>query len=370
MMKKKILFVLDRMVMGGVEVLLLDILNSVDTNKYEITVMTLFDGGELVHELPKKVNHVFLFGKQYKGIYRVLRFISPRIFYNTLIHENYDIEISFKTGLPEKIVAASRNPQSKKIAWIHGDMEYQNFGLESHVTKQKQTECYNKFDRIITVSEKCKQSFLNVTQTRTSVEKIYNAIKSEKIERKLSEELDISMDKNMINLITIARLHADKGIDRLIRAFSEGYKKNNNLRLHIIGHGPEEEKLKNLVEHFNLSRVVTFLGKQLNPYIFLKEASVYIHPAICEPFGIVLLEALYMGLPVVSTKCGGPEEILNYGEYGLLVENSQEGLNQALINIAEDHEHVLSYKNVSKLRANDFMMDRMMEQIFGLLDEK
>nr|WP_263325070.1 glycosyltransferase [Neobacillus sp. Marseille-Q6967] len=369
-MIKKVVFVLDRMVMGGVEILLLDILNSLDPQKYNITVVTLFDGGELKHELPKMVKHVFLFKKQYKGIYRVLRFISPRFFYNKLINEEYDVEISFKTGMPEKIVAASRNPQSKKIAWIHGDMEFQNYGLESHVTTKKQTECYNKFDRIITVSEKCKNAFLNVTKTETSVEKIYNAIKPEKIVKKLNEDQSISMDKNMINLITIARLHKDKGIDRLIRAFSKGYKNNNKLRLYIIGDGPEENNLKKLTQELKINSAVYFLGKQLNPYIYLSESSIYIHPSINESFGIVLLEALYLGLPVVSTKCGGPEEILDHGKYGLLVENSQEGLNEALIKIAENHEQILKFKNVSKLRANEFVMNVMMAQVIGLINDK
>jgi glycosyltransferase involved in cell wall biosynthesis len=367
-MEKKVLFVLDRMVMGGVEVLLLDILNSLDPQKYSVTVMTLFDGGDLVHELPITVKRVFLFKNQYKGIYRVLRFISPSLIYNRLIQEDFDIEISFKTGMPEKIVAASRNSQSKKIAWIHGDMEFQNYGLESHVTTKKQTECYNKFDRIITVSEKCKNAFLNVTKTETSVEKIYNAIKPEKIVKKLNENQSISMDKNMINLITIARLHKGKGIDRLIRAFSKGYKNNNKLRLYIIGDGPEENNLKKLAQELKINSVVYFLGKQLNPYVHIREATIYIHPSINESFGIVLLEAMYLGLPIVSTKCGGPEEILENGKYGLLVENSQEGLNQALKKIAENHDQVLSLKNVSKLRAHDFMMNRMVEQIVGLME--
>ncbi|WP_316569224.1 glycosyltransferase [Neobacillus sp. YIM B06451] len=369
-MNKKVLFVLDRMVMGGVEVLLLDILRSLDAKKYSITVMSLFDGGELVHELPKTVNHVFLFKKQYKGIYRLLRFIPPRLLYKKLNNQEFDIEISFKTGIPEKIVAASRNRQSKKIAWIHGDMEYQNFGLESHITKKKQTECYNKFDFIITVSEKCRRAFMSVTQTETPVEKIYNAIIPGKIDTKLSEDVTISMDKNLINLITIARLHVDKGIDRLIRAFCKGYAKNNRLRLYIIGHGPEEKKLRKLAQELNVHEAICFLGKKLNPYVYLREASIYIHPAHSEPFGIVVIEALYMGLPVVSTKCGGPDEILSNGKYGLLVENSQEGLNEALLRIAENHEEILSLKNDSKSRASHFTMNNMMEEVIGLLDEK
>jgi len=369
-MKKKILFVLDRMVMGGVEVLLLDMINSLDKAKYEVTVVTLFDGGELVHELPKTVNHVFLFKKQYKGIYRVLRFISPRLLYQHLIDEKFDVEISFKTGIPEKIVAASPNPHSKKIAWIHGDMAYQNFGLESHITKRKQTQCYNKFDQIIAVSEKCRQSFITITQTETSVGKIYNAIMPEKITRKCNETVEVSMDKTMINLITIARLHPDKGIDRLIRAFYQGYKKNHQLRLYIIGNGPEEDKLRQLVQNLNISHAVCFLGNLLNPYVYLKEADIYIHSAISEPFGIVLLEALYSGLPVVSTKCGGPEEILGQGQYGMLVDNSQQGLNEVLMTIAEDPEPVLAYQKVSKLRANDFSMTRMLDQFIGLVEAK
>ncbi|MEW8986919.1 MAG: glycosyltransferase, partial [Bacillus sp. (in: firmicutes)] len=95
---KKILFVIDRMVIGGAEKVLIDIVNHLPENQYDITVFSLFAGGELSNQFRKGVHHYSWFDRQYKGIYRVIRYLNPEKIYRKYIQDSYDIEIAFKTG--------------------------------------------------------------------------------------------------------------------------------------------------------------------------------------------------------------------------------------------------------------------------------
>lgn len=348
------------MVSGGAEILLIDILNNFDINRYEITLVTIFDGGALKNKIPSHIKYNYIFKNQFKGIYRILKFISPRWLYNKVIKDQYDVEISFKTGMPEKIIASSPNLKSKKIAWVHGDMSYQNFGVESHITKKLQKKCYEKFDKIITNSKICRQSFIDVIGIKKNVEYIYNAISYDKI-IKLSLEDNISLDKNALNIISVGRLNYERGFDRLIKAFLE-LSSNHKVKLWIIGGGPEEKNLRSYLKD-NLNKNIILLGNQENPYKYLKYADVYFNPARTESFGISLVEAMFMGLIVVSTKCGGPEEILNFGEHGILVDNSLSGIKDGLNQIIKNYNIVLAYKQKSLERAEEFDIKMMVENI-------
>ena len=91
-------------------------------------------------------------------------------------------------------------------------------------------------------------------------------------------------------------------------------------RLLILGKGKDEDKLKALCKELDIEEQVSFLGYQENPYNYLNKADVFIHTATFEGFGMVMVEALALGKPVVAADClGGPAEILQQGKLGVLV---------------------------------------------------
>ncbi|NMD70861.1 glycosyltransferase [Bacillus sp. DNRA2] len=362
---KKILFVIDRMVMGGTEKILIDIVNHLPVDQYEITVFSLFAGGDLANQFNSGVRHYSWFKKQYKGIYRVIRFFNPAKIYQKYITETYDTEISFKTGMPEKIIAASPNPNSKKIAWIHGDMEHQNFGFESHVTKANQLQCYSQFDEIVTVSEKCKRSFQRVVANFDNVNVVYNGVDINKISQHAEEKFDLVKAQNLIHFVTVVRLHHDKGIDRLILAVEKLVNDGiSGFKVWVIGDGDLRTRLQNMIAERNLDEAIVLLGGQVNPYKYLKQSDIFILPSRTEPFGISVIEAMNLGLPVISTKCGGAEEIIGANEFGRLVENNvagiYDGLKQAIINYELEQE-VWVQKSLE--RGKQFSIQTMIEKV-------
>ncbi len=122
-------------------------------------------------------------------------------------------------------------------------------------------------------------------------------------------------------VLAVARMVYKKGIDVLLEAFRLVVERNSDVRLIIAGDGPERQALDAQVSRLGVGDRVTFVGPADRSMLasLLSAASVYCLPSRREPFGIVLLEALSFGLPVVATKVGGVPEVLDDGEYGYLV---------------------------------------------------
>lgn len=150
-------------------------------------------------------------------------------------------------------------------------------------------------------------------------------------------DLEINTKKNNFKYINICLLDPKKKIDNLIYAFDKVLKKYPNLLLEIGGDGSEKSNLEELVTELKINNNVKFLGKLTRDQVKVKmrESSAFVLSSEYETFGVVIIEALALGKPVVSTKCGGPESII-VPEVGLLVEkNSIEQLAMAMLNIYE-----------------------------------
>ncbi len=354
--KTKILFVIGSLVMGGIEVLLLDILNNIDFNKYDVTLLAIYGDGDLTAAVPEEVHFKYIFKHNFKGSFRIIRRIPSRILYRCTIKERFDIEISFKTGIAERLITASPNLLSHKIAFVHEDYEYKKCSLK------KQRKYYEKVNKIITVSEKCKRAFNKVINADRQVEVIYNAVSTKKINSLRSEKCDIEKCHDETVIVSVGRLVYEKGYDRIIEML--GRIREKNIKLYIVGEGPERKNLERKIQQNRLDGRVHLVGNQINPYKYLKIADVYFQPSRTEAFGIAIVEALIMGLPVISTKSGGPEEILENGKYGLLVENNETGILSGLEFIADSKEKLDHYRQLSLLRSMDFTIDRYMSDLY------
>ena len=130
-----------------------------------------------------------------------------------------------------------------------------------------------------------------------------------------------------------------EGYDILLRALAVAAPRlGTDWHLRIIGKGPRLAELLELRDALGLRERVTMLGWIDNPYPTMAAADVFVHPARFEPFGIVYIEALALGLPIVATACpGGPVEVLDHGKFGRLVPTDDPGaLADAIVEVADD----------------------------------
>ena len=134
------------------------------------------------------------------------------------------------------------------------------------------------------------------------------------------KELGIKEEENVV--IFIGSLKAVKGVKYLIEAVSIAREKGVWLKLLLVGGGEEKEELRNLSEKFAVKDCVSFIGSVQNKEVskYMGASDIFVLPSLSEGFGIVNLEAMACGLPVIATNVGGIPDIIKDGENGFLVD--------------------------------------------------
>lgn len=137
---------------------------------------------------------------------------------------------------------------------------------------------------------------------------------------------------NVFKFLTIGSLDENKNQIMLIEAFYQKFKNSDNVKLIIAGEGPCERKLKDKVKKLNLENKIIFYGAATREQVKMlyNNSDVFVLPSKYETFGVVLIEALSCGLPVIATKCGGPESIIVDSNIGELVEINKNDLADAM----------------------------------------
>ena len=358
-MKKKILFLIESFAGGGVEKVFIDLINNMDISKYDITVMSIWNYGVRKKDLRKDVRYKSIF-PNIKGISRVFHnFVEKsdgKLLYKLGIRENYDIEIAFIEGRATKIIGASTNPNSRKIAWVHIDLSQGHW--TSRVFKENtelEKSYYKKFNDLVFVSNSAKEGFIKIFGDNFPKMHVkYNPIIAPDVIRKSKEEIsDIVKPTDKKLLVTSGRLVSQKGFDNLLEACNKLNKDGLKYELWILGEGWGRASLEELIEKHKLYNV-KLLGYKDNPHKYIKEGDLFVCSSRNEGFSLVIAEAMILGLPIISTNCSGPNELLNFGEYGFMVENNEDALYEGLKEILKDKKKLEYYIEKSKERVNFF----------------
>lgn len=193
---------------------------------------------------------------------------------------------------------------------------------------------------------------------------IYNAVKSSKKKAKIFSKGDITLG-------TVGTLNLQKGIQYLIQAMPKILAEFPKTKLVIIGEGVYKNRLEKLVRRMKLNRFITFTG-------FLKEIDeemikfdIYVQPSLSESFGLAIIQAMSLGLPIVATNTGGIPEVVTTGKSGLLVEaKNPRALAEAILTLMRDKTKA---KEMGKLAAEDakmkFNLRDLIEETEGIYEE-
>lgn len=371
---KKVLFCIESLSGGGAEKVLSTIVKNINKEKFDLTVLLVTEVGVYLEEVKKycKVRAMLpdynslknpLEKIKYKMDYKFIYNSKPNKVYNKYVTEQYDIEVAFVEGFATRFIANSTNNKSTKYCWVHVDPIERDYADYYFNSLEEQVEVYKKFNKIICVSNSVKNSLSKKLNLKENLITIYNPLDKEEI---LSKIKDVNIHRtNKLKFITVGRLETQKGYDRLIDAFTQF--PTNSYELEILGEGSQRSFLEEKINKYHLNDNIKLLGFKSNPYNYMHNADVFICSSRAEGYSLVIAEAMIIGLPIVTTECSGPNELVDNGKYGLLVENSINGLIYAIDLLMRDSSYLEKMKHLSAIRSEFFSKEETLNTIEKVL---
>ena len=374
--KIKLLFRHRSMEMGGVEKVMLSLMNNLDREKFEMTVCLNLNQGELRDEFPSHVRKVYLTdGKEDFSKNKIIQKIqlfqrrqkleklrkNPEIVDREYLKENYDIEIGMTYNDFEPVLNSS-NKNSKKVGWFHSEIQVPK--LQPLVPKI--LEHFPQFHYMIYCSEKIKnlmhEHYPNLNYPKESV--IINAIPIEEIKQKANADFLLPNAESKI-FVSVGRLHTRKGYHKLMDAHKKLLNEGFQHTVIIIGDGEELPNLLEQQKNLGVQKSFVFAGNQMNPYPFIKNADFFIMPSESEAWPLVIAEALILQKPIIATKVGDVESMIEDRKTGYLIDYDTHEIYVAM------KEFLTNEKLVSDLRENLTAIEKQFDnkKIFDEVEE-
>ena len=194
----------------------------------------------------------------------------------------------------------------------------------------------------------------------------YNPVDSESVIVKSNEICEIKRP-NKILIGTIGRLTYQKGYDRLLKVVKNLKNDGLDFELWILGEGQKRPELEQYILENNLDDTVKLIGFHKNPYKFIKMCDLFVCSSRAEGFSLAIAESIILGLPIISTDCAGPNELLDFGEYGMVVKNDDISLYEGLKMLISNKILLVKYKNKSLERKEIFDISTAIKEIEKIL---
>lgn len=366
---KKVLFFIPTLAHGGAEKVLVNLVNNLDKEMFDITVLTLFSGGVKRKDLQQYIKTDSCLGRQFRGNTKVLAIFSPNFLFKRFIKEHYDIIVSYLEGPTARIVSGCTDKDTKLVSWIHVQQETKAIACTAFRSYKEAKRCYERFDKVICVSEYVKQNFIKNFDYQRDVEVLYNTNETESIIEKSKEIVhDYDFFTGVPTIIGIGTLKKSKGFDKLIRIhkrlLDDGIKQN----VIVLGVGYEEKNLKDLISQLNVKDTFLLLGYNENPYKYIKNSGLFVCASIAEGFSTAATEALILGTPVCTVDVSGMKEMLGENnEYGIVTENNEDALYEGIKKMLTTPGMLEDYAAKALERGKEFSTEKTAKAVEEML---
>lgn len=368
---KKVLFVIHDLHVGGAEKVLVNLVNHMDPAKFDVTVLALFSGG--VNEQFLSPNIRLLHGHKhaFRGNSHIMKFFSPQFLFQHYIKEKYDIIVSYLEGPSARIVSGCPHDGTKLVCWIHIEQHTPQKASSSFCSFSESQQCYQRFNKIICVSESVAADFHSLYPLTSFPSVLYNTVESAVIRTKSHEPIDAGLFvEGEYALVGVGKIVSSKGFDRLLRIHHR-LRKENNLPIHtyILGTGAESPHLEAWVRSHEEEKFVTFLGYQTNPYKYVAASDLFVCASHAEGFSTAATEALIVGTPVITTEVSGMREMLGNNEYGVITENNEDALYRGIKDMLVIPGKLDYYREKAKERGSYFSTEQTVCAVEKMLEQ-
>ncbi|PEJ58452.1 glycosyl transferase [Bacillus sp. AFS002410] len=398
-MKKNILFIINNLNCGGAEKALISLLETLDYRQYNVDLFLFKHEGLFLNKLPEEVNLLkepleykyfdmsikaaiksclkkgrfdIAISRAYAGYIfkteknksiqeqKVWKCLSRSI---QRINKEYDIAIGYLENSPvyfciEKVSA------KKKLGFIHND--YEKLGMDSKIDNNY----FSKLDNIVTVSNECATVLKTIfPKYQQKVEVMHNILSPSTI-NKLSLESIKDNDRHYsgIKLVSIGRLHEQKGFDMAVDACEKLVEYGLEFKWYVIGEGEERTHLEELIEKKNLKERFILLGLKDNPYPFIRSSDIYIQPSRFEGKSIAIDEAKILNKPIIVTDFSTVKDQIQNNVNGIIVKMDPNSIANGIKRLIKDDQ--LKKKLISNLSNEQLGTESEIEKLYFMFNEK
>lgn len=361
----KILFLIHDLGQGGAEKVLVNLVNNMDQTKFDISVIALFGGGVNEQFLGSHIRYRTVFKKPFPANSHIMKVFTPKQLHSFCVKEEYDIEVAYLEGPSARIISGCPYAKTKLVSWIHCTVHSEKEVAESFRSILESKSCYNRFHCMVYVSKTCKEAFQIFCPTKGEQIVLYNTNDSDAIRNSAKGKIDESefLQDNLV-WCGMGKLIPVKAFDRMLRIQERLVSGGRNVHLFILGDGPLKGELEKWCSEHGISSSVTFLGYQTNPYKYLAKCDLFVCSSHSEGFSTAATEALIVGVPVCSVEVSGMQEMLGENnEYGVITDNNEEALYEAIQSLVDNPELLAHYKIKAKERGDDFTMSKTVKAV-------
>lgn len=398
-MKKKILFIMPSMFIGGAERSLLGLLEAIDYTQYDVSLFLYRYEGEFLAYIPDQVNLLppmkeygtfdvpirsLLFSRRWRfGLARLISKLALKLhclisrekkgvwmsmqytarYLLPLLPEipgEYDLGVMF-LGVADPLIHKVK--AKKKVTWCHTDYDtlYPNKGMDR--------KTYEAVDHVVFVSDACRQKMA----------RFYPALldKTQVIENVLGERLLLQQAEVSVNdmprlddgyiLLSIGRFSNAKNFDNVPGICKSLLGKGLDVKWYIIGYGGDEPLIRQRIAEAHMEDHVILLGKKENPYPYIKACDLYVQPSRYEGKCVTVREAQMLGKPVVITRYATSASQLENGVDGVIVPMDNEGCAEGIAALLQDPEKMRQLSETCRNR--DYSNASEVEKIYQLMED-
>lgn len=378
---KKILFVCYGLGIGGIERCLVNLINELDSNLYDIALLLLNPEYELLDEIKKEVilldtfkysmntENTYKYYQQEKNILKKINKVYKYILFRLInkygqkpwkvfnkVEKKYDIAISYsQNGLTPYYVIDNVNA-TRKYLWYHNG-DYEGTGQKYKLD----LEYYSKFDNVVAVSSDCRkklcQYFNNI---KDKIIVMNNIVDTERIINLANSDETIEIDKDSFSILTVGRITKEKGAELAVNVCKKLVDNGFNIKWYWVGDGNQADYIKELISKLELEDVFYLLGNKKNPYVYMKQCDLYIQPSKYEAYCTTTNEARILNKPVITTDVGGMREQFIDKETALIVNADIGSLYKSIALLIDDEDY--REKLILKLKQKNYEFSDYIKQ--------
>lgn len=368
-MKKKVLFMIHDLGQGGAEKVLVNLINNMDQEKLDITVISLFGGGVNEQFLKKEITYKTIFSKTFPGNSHLMKLYTPKQLHDYFIRESYDIEVSYLEGPCARIISGCKNKGTKLVSWIHVEQHKKERAARAFRSYKESVACYKKFDKTVCVSEDVKKDFLELYPDIDDAVVLHNTNETNQILNLKDEPIETNVFRDReFRLCGVGKLLPNKGFDRLARIHKRLRDAGYPVHTYVLGKGPEKEKIQKYLVENQLEETFTFLGYQTNPYKYVTKCDLFVCTSYAEGFSTAATEALIVGTPIVTTPVAGMKEIIGEeNDCGVVTEQTEDSLYENIRILIDNPEVLEIYRRNASIRGKDFSTESTVQAVEKML---